>query len=81
MRAPDRYPRGEAWDHQPAKATVATPTVYPIDDEVREGLLGPDGKPLVEGKRRKHPIGFHKPRPTRPDPSLTEATPKKRQRR
>jgi len=53
--APYRYP----WV---GLKTPSAPTlnVYPVDDEIREGLLGPDGKPLAEGTRRKHPIGFHR---------------------
>lgn len=54
MKGPNRF----AWDDR--TYTPATPVVYPIDDHVREGLLGPDGKPLTEGTKRKNPIGFGK---------------------
>jgi hypothetical protein len=53
--APYRYP----WLPL-AKPAAPTLNVYPLDDEVKEGLLGPDGKPVTEGKRRKNPIGFHR---------------------
>lgn len=47
---------------EPGRSAVvpATPVVYPVDDQVKEGLLGPDGEPLTEGTRRKNPIGFHR---------------------
>lgn len=59
MRAPARYPAYEPWDETPTQ-TADVPTVYPVDDHVTEGLLGPDGNPYTEGTRRKHPIGFTK---------------------
>lgn len=61
MKAPDRYSDPTWWPYPRLPTPQAvTPTVYPIDDEVREGLLGSDGKPLSEGTKRKNPIGFHK---------------------
>jgi hypothetical protein len=64
MRAPERWPHHEPqpdyhWPTAPPRP--AAPTVYPEDVEVREGLLGPDGKPLAEGTRRRYPIGFCRP--------------------
>jgi hypothetical protein len=64
-----------AWEFpwvDPEVSTPVTPTVYPLDDEVKEGLLGPDGKPLAEGTARKNPLGFAKgtpnPHPKPPPP-------------
>ena len=63
MKVPDRWPY-----RQPPTPQIAVPTVYPVDDEVREGLLGADGKPVNEGTKRKNPIGFHRQdRPGRAD--------------
>lgn len=60
MKAPDRWPRWEPYevttDWRPH-----SPTVYPTDIEVREGLLGPDGRPITPGKKRKNPLGFSRP--------------------
>jgi hypothetical protein len=62
MKAPDRHSNPTRWPYPTLpKPTVATPTVYPVDDQVEEGLLGPDGKPVNEGTRRKNPIGYARP--------------------
>ena|GEM_PF-6244427 len=61
MKAPE-------WDNAPyeypwiglTKPTAPTLVVYPLDDEVTEGLLGANGEPIANGRRRKHPIGFHR---------------------
>lgn len=59
MRVPDRFNPGEHPIEDDLFVHVPdVPTVYPIDDEVTEGLLGPDGEPVSAGTRRKHPIGF-----------------------
>jgi len=61
VRAPDRYPSWQPIEVLPAlKVATVTPTVYPLDDQVKEKLLGPDGKPVNEGTARKYPIGFHR---------------------
>ena len=62
MKAPDRYSNGGYGPYQemPDPQVPPTPTVYPFDDHVKEGLLGADGKPMNEGTKRKHPIGFHR---------------------
>lgn len=60
MRAPDRYPSVQPVESPPRPVPIPAapiPTVYPLDDQVREQVLGPDGKP-VERIRRRHPIGF-----------------------